>query len=158
MENLAAEVLLVDDEDMVLTSVRAFLMLETEFHIHGYTTPADALKHLETHPADVIVSDYLMPNMNGIQFLAQARELQPEAARILLTGHADKQSAIRAINEIGLYHYLEKPWDNSQLLLVLNGAIERSQLVRRLQRMAQDLDQAHDSLKDIQGRLIKAFL
>lgn len=158
MENLPAEVLLVDDEDMVLTSVRAFLMLETEFHVHGYVNPVEAVKHLETHPVDVVVSDYLMPNMNGIQLLAKARELQPEAARILLTGHADKQSAIRAINEIGLYHYLEKPWDNSQLLLVLNGAIERSQLVRRLQRMAQDLDQAHDSLKDIQGRLIKAFL
>jgi DNA-binding NtrC family response regulator len=158
VENLPAEVLLVDDEDMVLTSVRAFLMLETEFHVHGYVSPAEAVKHLETHPVDVVVSDYLMPDMNGIQLLAKARELQPEAARILLTGHADKQSAIRAINEIGLYHYLEKPWDNSQLLLVLNGAIERSQLVRRLQRMAQDLDQAHDSLKDIQGRLIKAFL
>lgn len=158
MENFPAEVLLVDDEDMVLTSVRAFLMLETEFHVHGYVDPVEAVKHLETHPVDVVVSDYLMPKMNGIQLLAKARELQPEAARILLTGHADKQSAIRAINEIGLYHYFEKPWDNSQLLLVLNGAIERSQLVRRLQRMAQDLDQAHDSLKDIQGRLIKAFL
>lgn len=158
VENPRAEVLLVDDEDMVITSVRAFLMLETDFEVHGFTSPVEAVKHLETHPVDVVVSDYLMPNMNGIQFLGKAREYQPEAARILLTGHADKQSAIRAINEIGLYHYLEKPWDNAQLLMVLNGAIERSQLVRRVQRMALELDTAHDSLKDIQGRLIKAFL
>jgi DNA-binding NtrC family response regulator len=156
--NPQAEVLLVDDEDMVITSVRAFLMLETEFNVHGYTSAAEAVRHLETHPVDVVVSDYLMPNMNGIQMLGHARDLQPEAARILLTGHADKSSAIQAINEIGLYHYLEKPWDNSQLLLILNSAIERTQLVRRLQRMASQLDNAHDSLRDIQGRLIKAFL
>lgn len=156
--NPQAEVLLVDDEDMVITSVRAFLTLETEFNIHGFTSPAEAVKHMETHPIDVVVSDYLMPQINGIQLLSKAKDLQPEAARILLTGHADKQSAIHAINEIGLYHYLEKPWDNAQLLLILNSAIERTQLVRRLQRMATELDDAHDSLKDIQGRLIKAFL
>ena len=90
------------------------------------------MRHLETNPVDVIVSDYLMPKMNGIQLLAKAKELQPEAARVLLTGHADKQSAIQAINDVGLYQYLEKPWDNSQLLLVINSAIERTQLLRKL--------------------------
>jgi hypothetical protein len=59
---------------------------------------------------------------------------------------------------VGLYQYLEKPWDNAQLLLVINGAVERTTLLRRLQTMVGQLDSAHDSLKDIQGRLIKAFL
>ncbi len=156
--NAQAEVLLVDDEEMVITSVRAFLMLETEYNIHGFTSPEQAVKHMETHPVDVAISDYLMPKMNGIQMLSKAKDLQPEAARILLTGHADKQSAIRAINDVGLYHYLEKPWDNAQLLLIVRGAIERTQLLRRLQSMVSQLDDAHDSLKDIQTRLIKAFL
>ena len=52
----------------------------------------------------------------------RAKEQQPEAARVLLTGHADKQSAIQAINDVGLYQYLEKPWDNQQLLLVIQSA------------------------------------
>lgn len=152
------EVVLVDDEDMVITSVRAFLSLETDYTIHGFTRPADAIKHLETNPADVVISDYLMPQINGIQLLLKAKELQPEAARILLTGHADKHSAIQAINDVGLYHYLEKPWDNSQLLMIVKSAIERTELLRKLQKMVSELDNAHDSLKDIQGRLIKAFL
>ena len=151
-------VLLVDDEDMVITSIRAFLQLETEYEIHGYTNPQEATRHLETNPVDVIVSDYLMPKMNGIQLLAKAKEFQPEAARVLLTGHADKQSAIQAINPVGLYQYLEKPWDNSQLLLVINGAIERTQLLRQLKEKVSELDEAHTSIKDVQSRLLRAFL
>ena len=90
--------------------------------------------------------------------LARAKELQPEAARVLLTGHADKQSAIHAINDVGLYQYLEKPWDNAQLLLVINSAIERTKLLRSLRAMIAELDEAHSSLKDIQSRLLRAFL
>jgi response regulator RpfG family c-di-GMP phosphodiesterase len=105
-----------------------------------------------------VITDYLMPGMNGIQLLARAKELQPEAARILLTGHADKQSAIQAINDVGLYQYLEKPWDNAQLLLVTQNAIERTRLLRTLNEKITELDWAHSNLKDIQSRLLRAFL
>jgi DNA-binding NtrC family response regulator len=151
-------VVIVDDEEMVITSIRAFLTLETEYDIHGFTDPEAAAKFLETHPVDVVVSDYLMPKMNGIQLLGSAKQLQPEAARVLLTGHADKQSAIQAINEVGLFQYLEKPWDNSQLLLVVQSAIERTQLFRSLREKIAELDNAHGSLKDVQSRLLRAFL
>jgi len=151
-------VLIVDDEDMVITSVRAFLNLETDFAIQGFTDPQEAARFVETHPVDVIVSDYLMPKMNGIQLLAKAKQLQPEAARVLLTGHADKQSAIQAINEVGLFQYLEKPWDNSQLLLVVQSAIERTKLFRSLRDKISELDSAHLTLKATQARLLRAFL
>lgn len=151
-------VLIVDDEEMVITSIRAFLRLETEYSISGFTDPEEAVRHMETHPVDVVVTDYLMPKMNGIQLLARAKELQPEAARVLLTGHADKQSAIQAINEIGLYQYLEKPWDNAQLLLVIRTAIERTELLRNLSEKIAQLDVAHSNLKDVQSRLLRAFL
>ena len=150
--------MLVDDEDMVITSVRAFLQLETEFNVHGFTSPEEAAAYLRSNPVDVVVSDYLMPRMNGIQLLAKAREYQPEAARVLLTGHSDKSSAIQAINDVGLYQYLEKPWDNSQLLLVIQSAIERTQLLRKLRNKVEELDTAHNNLKDVQSRLLRAFL
>ena len=149
---------IVDDEEMVITSIKAFLNLETEFGVHGFTDPEEAGRFLETNPVDVVVSDYLMPKMNGIQLLARAKELQPEAARVLLTGHADKGSAIQAINDVGLFQYLEKPWDNAQLLLVIQSAIERTQLFRTLRDKISELDNAHTSLKDVQSRLIRAFL
>jgi DNA-binding NtrC family response regulator len=158
VDNTQPFVVIVDDEDMVITSLRAFLTLETEYNVQGFTDPLEGVKYLETHPVDVVVSDYLMPKMNGIQLLARAKELQPEAARVLLTGHADKQSAIQAINDVGLYQYLEKPWDNQQLLLVIQSAIERTQLFRNLREKINELDSAHSNLKDVQARLLRAFL
>ena len=112
MTDSKASVVLVDDEEMVITSLRALLQLETEHDIHCFTDPAEAAKFLEGNAVDVCVSDYLMPGMNGIQFLSRAKELQPEASRVLLTGHADKQSAIAAINQVALFQYVEKPSTN----------------------------------------------
>jgi DNA-binding NtrC family response regulator len=151
-------VLIVDDEEMVITSVRAFLQLETDYQITGITNPEAAVRFLDTNPVDVVISDYLMPKMTGLQVLAKAKDLQPEAARVLLTGHADKQSAIQAINDVGLFQYLEKPWDNSQLLLVVQSAIERTNLLRTLRTKISELDEAHSNLKDVQSRLLRAFL
>jgi DNA-binding NtrC family response regulator len=107
---------------------------------------------------DVAVSDYLMPKMNGIQLLGRVKEAQPEASRVLLTGHADKQSAIQAINQVALFQYLEKPWDNAQLLLVIQSGAERANLFRELKEKVGELDSAHSSLKTVQQRLLRAFL
>jgi len=156
--NEKPSVLIVDDEDMVITSLRAYLRLETEYHVEGITDPEDAVRYLEANGVDVVISDYLMPKMNGIELLARAKRLQPESTRVLLTGHADKQSAIQAINEVGLYQYIEKPWENAQLLLVIQNGIERAQLLRRLREKISELDTAHSNLKDVQSRLLRAFL
>jgi DNA-binding NtrC family response regulator len=156
--NQKASVLIVDDEEMVITSVRAYLQLETEFDIHGFTEPEQAVKHMESNTVDIAVSDYLMPRMSGIQFLTRAKQLQPEASRVLLTGHADKQSAIQAINDVGLYQYVEKPWENAQLLLIIQNGIERAKLLRMLREKVSELDTAHSSLKNVQKRLLQAFL
>ena len=156
--NQKASVVIVDDEEMVITSVRAYLELETEFEIHGFTEPEQAVKHMENHPVDIAVSDYMMPRMSGIQFLTRAKQIQPEASRVLLTGHADKQSAIQAINDVGLYQYVEKPWENAQLLLIIQNGIERSKLLRELREKVSELDTAHSSLKNVQKRLLQAFL
>jgi DNA-binding NtrC family response regulator len=157
-KNEKPSVLIVDDEDMVITSLRAYLRLETDYEVEGITDPEEAAKYLEANPVDVVVSDYLMPKMNGIQLLACAKDLQPEATRVLLTGHADKQSAIQAINDVGLFQYLEKPWENAQLLLVIQNGIERTQLLRNLRDKISELDLAHLNLKDVQKRLLRAFL
>lgn len=151
-------VLIVDDEDMVITSIKAFLQLETSFRVYGFCDPEEAVQFAGDHSVDVAVSDYLMPKMNGIELLARIKEMQPEASRVLLTGHADKQSAIQAINQAMLFQYLEKPWDNSQLLLVIQSAAERAGLFRELRDKVEALDSANSRIKTVQRRLIEAFL
>jgi DNA-binding NtrC family response regulator len=151
-------ILIADDEEMVIASIKAFLQLDGDFDVHGFTDPEEAARFAASNSVDVAVSDYLMPKMNGIQLLAKIKDAQPETSRVLLTGHADKQSAIQAINQVALFQYLEKPWDNAQLLLVIQSGAERARLVRDLREKGEELDTAHSSLKNVQRRLIEAFL
>ena len=143
-------IVIVDDEDMVLTSIDAFLQLESNYTIKTFTSAKNALDFIEKNGTSLIISDYLMPEMDGIQFLAKARKIKPEIPRIILTGYADKENAIKAINEVGLFQYIEKPWDNDNLLLVIRNGIEKFQLVEQLQNKIKEINEAYDDLHGMQ--------
>lgn len=151
-------VLIVDDEEMVLTSLHSFLQLETSYRVLTYTRPEEALGAVAVEPAAVVVADFMMPGMDGITFLKRVREERPEATRILLTGYADKENAIRAINEAALYHYIEKPWDNDDLKLVIRNGVERAGLVGELDARIAALEQTNAELSGLRRRLMEAFL
>jgi DNA-binding NtrC family response regulator len=157
-EEKEATLVIVDDEEMVLNSLRSFLELETEYEIRSFTSPAAALEYAGSGDPDVIVSDFLMPEMNGIEMLRSFSELHPQAPRILLTGYADKESAIRAINDIGLFQYIEKPWDNNNLLIVLRNALERRFLFKKLQEKIAEIDQAQGRLSGLQNDILRTFI
>jgi len=121
-------VMIVDDEEMVLISIRSFLNLETSYEVLTFTSPLEALDHFAQHEVDLVMSDYLMPEMDGISFLAKVRDLRPDVPRIILTGYADKENAIKAIkaiNEVELYQYIEKPWNNENLQIILRNSLEK---------------------------------
>ena len=107
---------------------------------------------------DLVISDYLMPELDGISFLMQVKLLQPQAIRILLTGYADKENAIKAINEVGLYQYIEKPWQNADLLLVIHNGLEKRFLIERLQQKIMQVQAAQESLQEIQNQIVRAFM
>jgi putative two-component system response regulator len=151
-------VFIVDDEEMVATALQSFLLLETPWETHVFNSGAAALAAMETVRPSCIVSDFMMPQLDGVTFLRRARDVHPMATRILLTGYADKQNAIRAINEAGLYYYLEKPWDNEHLKLVIRNGVERSALFTELDARVSALESANKDLYDIRRRLIKAFV
>jgi putative two-component system response regulator len=151
-------VMIVDDEEMVATALRSFLELETSYHVLTFTSPTKALAAADAGAISVVIADFMMPEMDGITFLRRLRESQPEATRILLTGYADKENAIRAINEAGLYYYLEKPWSNEHLKLVIRNGAERSALFRELDSRVRALEGAHQELFEIRRRLVQAFL
>jgi DNA-binding NtrC family response regulator len=149
---------IVDDEEMVVTSLESFLQLETDYRILTSTSPVEALERLGEAPPDVVVADYLMPVMDGIQFLSEVKERFPTATRILLTGYADKENAIRAINEVGIYRYMEKPWDNEQIRLAIQNGVERSRLIQDLQRHVTRLEEANEEVAELRERMLRAFL
>ncbi len=135
-------VMLVDDEPMVTQVLASFLALETEYEVITCDSGADALEKLSAGPVDVVVSDFLMPGMNGLELLAEVGRRDPEIPRLMLTGYADKENAIKAINEVGLFQYLEKPLDNAQFLLALKNALAHKGVRAALHEKIHELDRA----------------
>lgn len=151
-------IVIVDDEEMVLTSLRSFLNLETDYNIVTFLSSVEALEFIKKNEIHLVISDYLMPEMNGIEFLLQVRELFPQVPRIILTGYADKENAIKAINEVGLYHYIEKPWNNEDLLIVLRNGLEKQTLITRLDEKIREIEKAYRELHGLRQEIVKTFV
>lgn len=127
-------VLLVDDEDFVRKALLRALRREP-YDIEQAEGPRRALQLLEERPFDVIVADHLMPEMTGLQLFQITRNRWPDTMRIILTGHADMQTAIDAINQGEIYRFLTKPWDDVDLKITLFNACERLDLERENRRL-----------------------
>lgn len=141
------KIVVVDDEKIVTSAFATLLKVEGFSDAHFFNNPKDALEFLKENTPDLIISDFLMPEMNGLEFLSEAKNLHPEVSRILLTGYADKENAIRAINEVGLYRYIEKPWNNDDLILNIKNGIERSYLLSQLRQKISELEVAKKELE-----------
>lgn len=157
-QDLKSTVVIVDDEEMVLTSLKSFLNLETEYKVKSFNDPREALEYIKKNDVDLVLSDYLMPEMDGISFLGEVRKVQPDVPRIILTGYADKENAIKAINEVGLFQYIEKPWDNDDLLIILRNGIERKQLMKQLGLKIAEINSAYGDLQAVHKQILKTFV
>ena len=122
------KILIVDDETSIL--------LALERNLRNYYSVVKALNGLqglkalkEKGPFAVIVSDYRMPQMNGIEFLTEAADFSPDTSRILLTGYADLEIAMAAINKNSIFHFLTKPCSSQDLIKVIDAAVRHYQLL-----------------------------
>ncbi len=151
-------IVIVDDEEMVLTSLSSFLSLETGYNVKTFLSAKEALAFIEGNSIDLVVSDYLMPEMDGISFLAEVKKLHPEVPRIILTGYADKENAIKAINDVGLFQYIEKPWDNDDLLIIFRNGLEKQRLMKKLQDKIKEINGAYAELDNLHKEILKTFI
>jgi DNA-binding NtrC family response regulator len=113
-------VLCVDDEIGVVRSLR--WLLQEEFHVETACSASEGLALLADQTFHVVISDQRMPGMTGTEFLAQVRQLQPQAMRLLLTGYSDYQAVLDSINKSETYRFINKPWDNAELLHIVSEA------------------------------------
>ncbi|WP_431228641.1 HD domain-containing phosphohydrolase [Burkholderia contaminans] len=139
-------ILLVDDEPSVLSALRR-VFRPAGYAILTAESGEAALEVLASTEVDLIVSDMRMPGMSGAEFLARARSLYPDTMRILLTGYAEIASVVQAVNDGGVYRYLNKPWDDHDLLLTLEQALEQRRLRREAARLAALTEAQNEALR-----------
>ena len=148
------KIVIVDDEEIFISTLKTLLYIEDYTEAEFFTEPELALEYLKLNTPDLIISDFVMPKMNGLEFLSKANELYPDVSKILLTGYADKENAIRAINEVGLYKYITKPLnDNDEFILSIKNGIERSYLLKRLRQKIDELEIANKKLEEYSHNL-----
>ena len=139
-----SRVLIVDDDEFILKALRRLLTITPctageesyKLTVECFSSPEDALEKARHTAYDLVLSDYRMPVMNGVQFLKAFREIQPDAARLILSGYADLNGLIGAINEAGINRFISKPWNDYELVSTLGQVLALRELTLENQRLA----------------------
>ena len=134
-----ANVLYVDDEAPLCRAFTRIFGNEPGLKVHTCTSTDDALELIGRETFDVILSDLRMPGIGGIEFLDTARKRCPEARRLLISGFADFDSALAAINKVGIDRLLTKPWNTYEIVSAIQGAAEHAGLLRENARVHEEL-------------------
>jgi len=138
-------ILYVDDEVNNLTSFKA--MFRVKYNVFTAISADDAMKIMETQPIEIIVTDQRMPNMTGVEFLEKVLEKYPEPMRILLTGYADMNAVIDAVNKGKIFHYLSKPWNEEELDGTIQRAYDVYKQAQEMKNLSEKLIVSNDQLE-----------
>ncbi len=149
MAHTPRRILIVDDEENVLHALRRSLRKEG-YELFFGSEPAEGLALMKDQPVDMVISDHLMPNMTGLDFLKIVRDRYPDTMRLMLTGHADMQTAVDAINHGNIYRFLTKPWDDTDLKVTLFLAFEQLDLERENRKLLSMVRRQYDVMKTLE--------
>ncbi len=148
-----AKILCVDDERDMLQALRRVFMDEN-FTILVAPDAAEGLRLLAAEPEiKVVLSDYRMPGMNGVEFLREVSQRWPAKIRLVLSGYAEAGSVIAAINEGKIYKFIAKPWNDEELCQTVRKAVELYDLQEENRRLAVELQESNLELQQLNQRL-----
>ena len=128
-------IMLVDDEQSILNALKR-LFRKTGYQILTASSGREGLELLKEtkKPVSLIISDYRMPEMTGAEFLEQAKRIFPDTIRFLLTGYSNMDAIVDAVNKGEIHSYLVKPWNDDDLLLLVQQALQQYELVSKNRR------------------------
>lgn len=154
-----SKILLIDDETMITTTLSTLIEMMLDYEVITFNNPKTLIESgiLENEKIDLVISDFIMPYMNGLDLLSLIKEKQPHIIPILLTGYSDKDSAIKSINELGLYYYLEKPWDNSELIKVIQNGLDKAKLEDQLSQKLVVIEKKNQEISRLYDLLRRDF-
>jgi len=150
--SVASRLLIVDDEEAILETMT--YTFEDDYEVVTTTDPRRALELLEEHaPVAAVITDQRMPGMTGVELLARVFEKQPATTRIILTGFADMEAILRAINDGHVYAYITKPWEPEELKQVVRRGVELHRLQLERLRLVTDVRHTNALLEAMMDRL-----
>jgi CheY-like chemotaxis protein len=138
--NTDYKILVVDDDELVLEVVQK-LLSTLPYTVVATSSPEKAIQILSMWEIAVLLCDLNMPQIDGVEVLTKARQINPDVVSILITGFADHEATIRAINEGGIWKFIPKPWKNEELVEVMKQAVERYDRLHRPQKELSTLAQ-----------------
>ena len=146
------KILLVDDEEAILNSLRRVLRNQP-YELFFAQGGEDALVLLGQHAIDVVVSDARMPGMDGATLLSEVNKRKPDCMTILLTGYAEINTIVKAINEGQIYRYISKPWNDEELLMTLRQALAMQHAERERRRLVVLTRRQNEALRELNENL-----
>lgn len=132
-------ILLVDDEPSVINALTR-LLKPLKLDIFSASNGVEALQKLQENPVDIVISDLSMPEMNGADLLSQVAQDYPETIRIMLTAYADLEKVLNAVNEGKVWGYMQKPWNNDELLITIEQALQFQEVIAEKSLLKRTLD------------------
>lgn len=145
-------VLLVDDEEKIIAALRRLLRREG-YELVTATSGAEALTILEADPVSLVISDYRMPGMTGVELFHKIRERWPSTLRIILSGYSQVSTIIAAINEGEIYKFISKPWNDEEIKLHVRRALEQYELEEENQRLSRQITAQNERLRELNTML-----
>lgn len=153
MQDSHVKILCVDDEAGVLRALKR-LFLDSDYEVLTASSGEEGISVLQsTDDIRIVIADYRMPQINGVDFLRQVYQLRPDTIRIVLSGYADTASIVEAINEGQIYKFIPKPWNDDELKVTISNALDRYDLNQKNIQLARQLEMKNRELQDINSRL-----
>jgi len=148
------KILCVDDERNVLKALRRLFMDEEDYDILLAESGEEGIEILAAEQdVRLVVSDYRMPGMNGVEFLAQVNERRPDTIRIVLSGYADTAAVVEAINLGQIYKFIPKPWNDEELKTAIAAALQHQELQIQIKRLNAELQSKNRQLEEVNENL-----
>jgi two-component system, probable response regulator PhcQ len=150
------QIMLVDDEENILKSLKRVLAKNKEWSIETFTNGQQALKRAMEKKFDLYLSDYRMPEMDGISFLTTVKEIQPDSMRLTLTGYTDIDALMGGINQAEIFRFITKPWNDEYLISTIKQALTFRDTILENQRLA-DTVRKQQSQLDKQKSILEEY-
>ncbi len=142
-------IMVVDDEQNILNAMRRIMRKEKDWEVEFFDSAEAAVKRAHAASFELFLSDFRMPEMDGVKFLSEVKKIHPDAVRLILSGYTDLEALLGAINEAEIFRFISKPWQDYDLVMTLKQALAQREMLMENRSLA---DKVRAQRAELQNR------